>query len=416
MNIKLLNVFLILVLFLSFANVNSQPRPKPIFIETNIIPNGNDYNCYVSYRIPFNNLVFVKNNGNYKSGLTFTVEAFADDKIVGRETSIEKIASIEYEKTESPNNYLEGIVKLNFSEGKYKFNPIVNLENTESTIKLKSFDVNIDQDSLSILNPISFFNSKIDDEGEDHLRIVNFGNVVPFTKKNINLLIPMADTTISKLTISIEQDDEEILSREIESAGTAPLSIKKYSKQIGIDFKSEEQLFNLFILTDFSKTLKEGKALLKLNGSGIEREFDLIIEWVDKPASLLMPELAINLLENLIDKAEVNEMLKADEEDYYKELVEFWNPKDPNKETAFNEIMDEFYSRADIAIKNYATLNLKNGAKTDRGKIYIKYGSPDDIVRTYSDNNEVIEIWKYYKSNKEFTFVDRTGLGNFNLY
>lgn len=175
--------FLILVLFLSFANINSQPRPKPIFIETNIIPNGNDYNCYVSYRIPFNNLVFVKNNGNYKSGLTFTVEAFADDKIVFRETSIEKIASIEYEKTESPNDYLEGIVKLNLSEGKYNFNPIVNLENTESTIKLKSFDVNIDQDSLSILNPISFFNSKIDDEGEDHLRIVNFGNVVPFTKK-----------------------------------------------------------------------------------------------------------------------------------------------------------------------------------------------------------------------------------------
>jgi GWxTD domain-containing protein len=121
-------------------------------------------------------------------------------------------------------------------------------------------------------------------------------------------------------------------------------------------------------------------------------------------------------LENLVDKSEVEKMLNSDEDDYYKELVEFWKPRDPVKETTLNEIMFEFYSRADIAIKSFATLSLKNGAKSDRGKIYIKYGSPDDIVRTFSDNNEVIEIWKYNKSNKEFTFVDKSGLGNFNLY
>ena len=416
MNVKLLNVVLIIVLFLSFANINSQPRPKPIFIETNIIPNGDDFNCYVSYRIPYKNLVFIKDNGHYTSGLTFTVEAFSDNKIAVRESSNETIESVEYEITESQNDYLEGIISFNLSGGKYTFNPIVDLENTESTIKLKAFDVNIDKDSLSILNPISFYNSRISDEGDEYLRIVNFGNVVPFSKKKISILIPMFDTSISKLSISIEQEDEEIISKEIESIGSGPLSLKKYGNSIGIDFKSEAPVFNLFILTDFSTKLKEGKAVLKLNGNEIEKEFEIIVEWVDKPFSLLMPELAINLLENLIDKSEVREMLKADEEDYYKELVEFWNPKDPNKETAFNEIMDEFYSRADIAINIYATLSFKNGAKTDRGKIYIKYGNPDDIVRTYSDNNEVIEIWKYHKSNKEFTFVDRTGLGNFNLY
>ena len=416
MNIKFLNVVLILVLFLSFANVKSQPRPKPIFIETNIIPNGNDFNCFVSYRIPYKNLVFIKDNGHYKSGLTFTIEAFADKNIAVRESSTESIESVDYERTESPNDYLEGIIRFNLPEGKYHFNPLVNLQNTKSTIKLNPFAVNIDKDSLSILTPLPFFNSKINVDGDEHLRLVNFGNVVPFGKKKTNLLFPISDTNIAKIFISIEQDDEEIHSKEIESAGIAPLSIQKFGDQIGINFKSAEPLFNLFILKDFSTKLKEGKALLKFKSGEVEREFELNVEWVDKPLSLLMPELAINLLENLIDKSEVNQMLKADEEDYYKELVEYWDPKDPDNETAFNEIMDEFYSRADVAIKSYATLNLKNGAKSDRGKIFIKYGSPDDIVRKYSDNNEVIEIWKYYKSNKEFTFVDRTGLGNFNLY
>ncbi len=47
--------------------------------------------------------------------------------------------------------------------------------------------------------------------------------------------------------------------------------------------------------------------------------------------------------------------------------------------------------------------------------MYIKYGKPDEIKREYSNSNVVVEIWKYLKLKKEFTFTDRSGLGNYTL-
>ena len=77
--------------------------------------------------------------------------------------------------------------------------------------------------------------------------------------------------------------------------------------------------------------------------------------------------------------------------------------------------MNEFYMRVDYAIVQYRTVSEVNGAATDRGKIYIKYGEPDDIERSYSDQGQILEIWKYRKFNKEFVFSDVSGLGNYSL-
>ena len=75
----------------------------------------------------------------------------------------------------------------------------------------------------------------------------------------------------------------------------------------------------------------------------------------------------------------------------------------------------EFYKRADYAVKEFTTLGVKNGGLSDRGIIYIRNGKPDEIKRGFNDSSLAVEIWIYSRLNKEFVFVDKTGLGNFTL-
>ena len=52
------------------------------------------------------------------------------------------------------------------------------------------------------------------------------------------------------------------------------------------------------------------------------------------------------------------------------------------------------------------------GWRTDRGRVTIVYGSPDDVEReTFSTDALPHEIWYYDSGNEQFVFVDRTGDG-----
>ena len=57
------------------------------------------------------------------------------------------------------------------------------------------------------------------------------------------------------------------------------------------------------------------------------------------------------------------------------------------------------------------------GWRTDRGRIYIKFGPPDDIERyPFEMGTYPFEIWRYYSLRKVFVFVDRTGFGDYYLH
>ncbi len=60
----------------------------------------------------------------------------------------------------------------------------------------------------------------------------------------------------------------------------------------------------------------------------------------------------------------------------------------------------------------------KKGWRTDRGRIYILYGDPDEIDRFPSlGESKPYEIWRYYRieNGVEFVFVDRIGYGDDEL-
>ena len=56
------------------------------------------------------------------------------------------------------------------------------------------------------------------------------------------------------------------------------------------------------------------------------------------------------------------------------------------------------------------------GWQTDRGRVYIIYGKPDDIQRddtSYGTGSYV--VWYYNNLNKKFVFWDEYGFGEYQL-
>jgi len=76
--------------------------------------------------------------------------------------------------------------------------------------------------------------------------------------------------------------------------------------------------------------------------------------------------------------------------------------------------MNEYYARVKIANQRYS--HYFDGWKTDMGMVYITYGDPNDIERHPFDmDQKPYEIWQYYDLNREFTFIDATGFGDYRL-
>jgi GWxTD domain-containing protein len=100
-------------------------------------------------------------------------------------------------------------------------------------------------------------------------------------------------------------------------------------------------------------------------------------------------------------------------------LRDFWRKRDPTPETPENEQRVAFYKRIGDANERYREGGAAEipGWRTDRGRIFILYGPPDEMLRRpQSGTSYPWEMWKYTKSRVlEYLFLDRTRLGNYSL-
>jgi hypothetical protein len=86
--------------------------------------------------------------------------------------------------------------------------------------------------------------------------------------------------------------------------------------------------------------------------------------------------------------------------------------------TLQNEFQREHLRRWNYSVQQFSRFQKGDGWKTDRGRIYILYGPPDDIERHPSDITRVAwERWHYYsrEGGIEFIFADLSGFDNYVL-
>jgi GWxTD domain-containing protein len=93
---------------------------------------------------------------------------------------------------------------------------------------------------------------------------------------------------------------------------------------------------------------------------------------------------------------------------------EFWRRRDPTPDTPINEMQVEFFRRVRYAAHHFQ--GFGPGWRSDMGRIYIKFGPPDQIEnRPSSANSPQIEIWYYNQPYRRYVFGDREGFGRFTL-
>lgn len=93
---------------------------------------------------------------------------------------------------------------------------------------------------------------------------------------------------------------------------------------------------------------------------------------------------------------------------------EFWRPWDPNPSTLVNEKEEEYFSRIAYCEEHFRKGD--RGYRSDRARVYVQYGPPDQVEsRPFEVDRPAEEIWYYFSQNRSFRFVDRFGSGEFVL-
>jgi len=138
------------------------------------------------------------------------------------------------------------------------------------------------------------------------------------------------------------------------------------------------------------------------------------ITWPDMPRSLRDPVSALNKMRYITTEDELDSLEQGKEKERRAKFEHYWALRDQTPETAYNEVMAEYYSRVDEATTRFSTLRQPEGWKTDRGRIYILYGDPTNTERKL-DPDGYKEIWSYQKAGKLFVFVDRSRTGDYVL-
>ncbi|MEO6055503.1 MAG: GWxTD domain-containing protein, partial [Gemmatimonadales bacterium] len=101
-------------------------------------------------------------------------------------------------------------------------------------------------------------------------------------------------------------------------------------------------------------------------------------------------------------------------------LTEFWQQRDLQPGSPENETRKRFYDAVAFANRSYGEKgkNAPPGWKTDRGRIYVRNGTPEErLQRPQAGRAPPYEVWRFRSpKDRYYVFIDRAnGLGNYQL-
>jgi GWxTD domain-containing protein len=378
-----------------------------------------DHSLYYVFKIPHKLLVFERENDIFNAAFRVIVEIEDEESnLVVRDIKDTKVHVQDFESTSDPNLFLQDYLSFKLEPKEYSIITTISDLNSEGELKLKPIKVDLkENDDKLLVHPFLVHAGKQICNDTEAFLLANTSGSVPFSNEIYHLVIPVKDTMVNEVEVLIENNDEEIFSGKIQEHYDIPIDITKCGNKLAVTSNKDNVVVRNFIVREVNKNLKEGSIALQVENDeyDIDEEYESKVVWLHKPISLNDPEKAIEFLSYIEPDSVVYSLLDADEDDYSRILNEYWSKFDPTPVSTFNEIMFEYYSRVDYAMKEFRGLNNGNGAKTDRGVVYIKFGKPEEIKRTSNPQGQVVEIWNYLKPERSFSFVDKKGTGNFTL-
>ncbi len=372
----------------------------------------------VYYQIFNAALNFEKVDKKYEAEYEITVDIFRNKKRYDNYKFNQTVRVENKSKVSSRADYRTNQVNFFVEEGKYEvivrlYDPVHNKERTEKfKVKVKKYkhkkpsvsEIELVQGVASAIDSISVFN-----KGE--LRLI------PSVRHKFGL----SGKQSLYFYIELYQGKEKYKDIRVETVLRHESKGMLYRDSLTTTFNNDtERQFRELSIDE----LRPGKyeLIITLRGDRNKkiatRYKDFEIVWTPKALIKYDYKILVHQIEIIASHEEI-ELLK-DKETYEERLAAFnvfWESQDPTPGTFENETKNEFYRRVAIANHNFDYM-FGNGWNTDRGRIYIMYGEPDqlDDYPVLTDQRPYQE-WYYYQNSKylKFVFVDQNEDGDYRL-
>jgi GWxTD domain-containing protein len=326
---------------------------------------------------------------------------------------------------------IQGALTFKLKKGLYKI--IVEAKDSESgksfinrdtKIEIPPFSVGLNISPAIFVEPIS--SDTLLTKQKEFFPINRGGNIIIGQAGGCLLQVISPDTStdihLSWKVCSKKETDEnnpqELLGEKFILQNGTPVILED-AKRNSISIKRNSKHSRIVFIPIPIERLETGKYQMSLAVTQgplkATKDFFFNIFWPLKPRSLSDFKLAVDAVRYIATEEELESMTAFSSSTSMKAFRAFWHKRNPDTTRAFNTAMAEYYRRVDETIKRFSSLNETDGYRTDRGRIFILFGSPSITNRLLKPNSAPTEIWTYEKLKRRFTFTDQRKSGNYIL-
>ncbi len=391
---------------------------------------------YYSFRT--DELSYIFNDGMFSGGINISVEIKQAENILEKDnwtvpSSAADSATVTIGKT------LVGVRKYFLKSGEYDFKIIATDINDKDRVDSLRFPISIslfptDREAISDIEICSSIKQIPKDD--NNIFYKNTLEVIPNPSLLFGPGLPILYYYLEGYNLLHKESSEEYLLKTsvLDATGKEIITHEKNKKRVNNS--------SVEIGTINTSSLKGGTYTLKITISDTVRRTAAVSAkrfFIYKPGHIdslhtlssggmvsseyaLMSDTDIHdeyeILSYIITDGEKKQFGKLTELDAKRKfLYDFWKRRDIDPSTKINEYKEEYMKRVEYVKQTYSA-SFKKGWKTDRGRVYIVYGPPDDIERYPSSYDaEPYEIWNYnsIQNGVIFIFIDRANQGDYRL-
>lgn len=256
----------------------------------------------------------------------------------------------------------------------------------------------------------------------DHVYDMDSGTPLSLYLQGFHYTMPEDDFAMLRQTVDLRNESGE----GVTLTDTLYIQESRFSRFFGVQpGKLAEGRYNLTItLEDLFSGKKQTRS-------------DFVLVQVRKMAALrVFPALEDEFkLLRILDPALSSKDWNAHTEEGKLSFINwFWARRDPSPDTPSNESFEEIRNRVAYSNENFSMYGI--GWQSDRGKVYIEMGTPDEIQKGTTTGSDQVygndsseepragnlgtrdwQVWKYYTKGRQasYLFLDTQTSGNYRL-
>lgn len=371
---------------------------------------------HIDYQIPYNNLVFLAHKGGYFAEVDVTVQVAEGDSVIFSQSIRDNIGISNKEDARSNKTYLNRVSFL-LNDQPYEFRIDATDINSESEFSYSFTASRINADALvsdlelcSVVRP----------DSSAYLEKFRRGNILYQTQPS--LIFDKTAYDFISLYFEVYTDEAER-----SESGLILMEVEKDSVIVTddyIDFSPLRDIDGLTLkipISDLAPGKYEGSLELQIGERSEMKDFTFFVTEQKQPLYFVFPnpDEDFQLLRYFLGSSLTTSWKNYDYETKRRYVSQSWKSWAQANAMSTESMLDTVHERVDYANKYYG--HFDPGWTSDRGRIHIRNGKPDEIYSdTSSDETRYVrkdyQIWKYRgKLNAVYLFVDMQMSGNYKL-